>query len=95
MLKKKEEERIRERIRLEQAKNVTYTDSKLKSASLPEYYASSDSGDSGYSGDSGEETKPRKIKRRDAKVEAEPVVKESKNSAKKALKNAAKASRKK
>ena len=92
--KKKEEERIR----FEQAKNVTYTDSKLKPASLPDHYTSSDSGysaDSADSADSGEETKPRKIKRRDAKVEAEPVVKESKNSAKKALKKAAKASRKK
>ena len=83
--KKKEEECIR----FEQAKNVTYTDSKLKPASLPDNYTSSDSGDSG------EETKPRKIKRRDAKVETEPVVKESKNSAKKALKKAVKASRKK
>lgn len=87
--KKKEEARIR----LEQAKNVTYTDSKLKPASLPDSYISSDSG---YSGDSsGEETKPRKTKRRDAKVVAEPVAKESKNSAKKALKKAAKTSRKK
>ena len=47
IFKKKEEQRI-ERIRFEQAKNITYTDSKLKPVSLSDNYTSSNSG---YSGD--------------------------------------------
>ena len=73
-----------------------YVDSNLKPAKLPDNYSSNKSGDE-TSGDetSGDEMKPRKIKRRDMVPDEPVVVKESKNSAKKASKKAAKASRKK
>ena len=82
--------------RKEDAKNKdAYVDSNLKPAKLPDNY-SNKSGDE-TSGDetSGDEMKPRKIKRRDMVPDEPVVVKESKNSAKKASKKAAKASRKK
>jgi len=77
----------------ESKKNISmennYKESNLKAAVLPMHYSSNSSSEEEV------EVKPRKTKRRDAKVVDDPVVKVSKNFAKKALKKAAKDSRKK